>query len=75
MDGGTDSLFGLKRLQVTKALRTENQQRFGTIGYREAASLFQAPGCIVQNGQVRILFHISIGADESEFFDECDVAL
>lgn len=75
MDGGTDSLFGLKRLQVTKALRTENQQRSGTIGYREAASLFQALGCIVQNGQVGILFHISIGADQSEFFDECDVAL
>jgi hypothetical protein len=72
----TDSFFGLKRVRnVAKALRTGNQQRTGTIRYRETASLFQALGCIVQNGQVRILFHISIGADQSEFFDECDVAL
>ena len=71
----TDSLFGLKRSQCRKGVEDRNQQRSGTIGYRQAASLFQALGCIVQNGQVRILFHIGIGADQSEFFDECDVAL
>ena len=71
----TDSLFGPNVRSVAKALRTGNQQRSGTIRYREAASLFQALGCIVQNGQVGMLFHIGIGGDQSEFFDECDVAL
>jgi hypothetical protein len=70
----TESLFGLKRLQCRKGVE-DRQPAVWDDQIPEPASLFQALGRIVQNGQIRILFHISIGADQSELFDERDVAL